>query len=300
MAQIEKRIESYETASELLSKPLMQLAHLAQIRADSILSATEFSIFVQTLVVSAGDNKIVQLPDDQLTLSAYTLPLDDKDEYQYLWSLVSHPDGEETGAMAGMNTANLKLSKLREGEYVFQVIVTAPGKYGEGTVNVTVVPPARQNQHPVAVVKPVQQDVQLPNDVVIDGSGSTDDDKIVSYQWEPATGPLDANALQQSQLDKSMLVLQNLTPGSYTFKSGVISWLTVTDSDGASNSTSAYVTVVKETDYPPKASVVSPVFVSLPQNSVVLSGNASTDDKGIASYEWSKKSDDQLIADMTG
>lgn len=96
--------------------------------------------------MSVGDNKVVHLPDDQLTLSAYTLPPDDKDEYQYLWSLKSHPDGEETGAMQGINTANLKLSKLREGEYVFQVTVTAQGKYGEANVNVTVVPRKEEAQ----------------------------------------------------------------------------------------------------------------------------------------------------------
>lgn len=114
---------------------------------------------------------------------------------------------------------------------------------------------ARLNENPVAVVKPLQQEVQLPNDVVIEGSGSTDDDKIVTYHWEPATGPLDANALKESQLEKSMLVLHNLTPGSYTFKYDhrslctceccFSSRLTVTDSDGATNSTFAHVTVVK-------------------------------------------------------
>ena len=52
-------------------------------------------------------------------------------------------------------------------------------------------------------------------------------------------------------------------------------------------------------DYPPKANAGSNVILSLPQNSVTLYGNASTDDKGIASYEWMKQSDDKLTADMT-
>ena len=54
-----------------------------------------------------------------------------------------------------------------------------------------------------------------------------------------------------------------------------------------------------ETDYPPKANAGSNVILSLPQNSVTLYGNSSTDDKGIASYEWIKKSNDKLTADMT-
>lgn len=53
-----------------------------------------------------------------------------------------------------------------------------------------------------------------------------------------------------------------------------------------------------EIDYPPKANAGSNVIISLPQNTVTLYGNASTDDKGIVSYEWVKKSD-KLTADMT-
>ena len=71
----------------------------------------------------------------------------------------------------------------------------------------------------------------------------------------------------------------------------------MTDSDGATNSTFADVTVIKEVDYPPKANAGSNVIISLPQNSVTLYGNSSTDDKGIASYEWNKH-EDILTADM--
>lgn len=55
-----------------------------------------------------------------------------------------------------------------------------------------------------------------------------------------------------------------------------------------------------DVDYPPKANAGSNVIISLPQNTVTLYGNASTDDKGIDSYEWLKKSgNDQLTVDMT-
>ena len=32
------------------------------------------------------------------------------DEYQYGWSLTSHPDGDQVGEMVGINTSKLKLS----------------------------------------------------------------------------------------------------------------------------------------------------------------------------------------------
>ncbi len=60
----------------------------------------------------------------------------------------------------------------------------------------------------------------------------------------------------------------------------------------------AVLLILLETDYPPIANAGSNVIISLPQNSVTLFGNASTDDKGIESYEWIKKSDDKLTAGM--
>jgi hypothetical protein len=55
-----------------------------------------------------------------------------------------------------------------------------------------------------------------------------------------------------------------------------------------------------EVDYPPQANAGSNIIINLPQNSVTLYGNKSTDDHGIVSYEWIKKSDDKLTADMKG
>ena len=55
---------------------------------------------------------------------------------------------------------------------------------------------------------------------------------------------------------------------------------------------------ITETDYPPKANAGSDMVIHLPQNSVILYGNLSTDDKGIESYEWIKSTDDKLAADM--
>ncbi|XP_067665958.1 dyslexia-associated protein KIAA0319-like protein [Haliotis asinina] len=245
------------------------------------------------LTVSAGDNKIITLPENTVTLSAFVLPkpLKDEDPYHYEWSLVTGPEGSETGTMEGKNTDTLKLSKLIAGLYTLKITVTGENKYGEAVVTVTVQPPARKNTHPVAIIKPKTQVVKTSNSAILDGSDSTDDDRIVSYHWDEVIGPLQDQSVQG---EEAMITLKNMAPGNYTFK------LTVTDSDGVTNSTTANVTFIKETDYPPKANAGSDVVIHLPQSSVTLYGNGSTDDRGITSYEWIKKADDKLAVDMTG
>ncbi|CAG2204325.1 Dyslexia-associated protein KIAA0319-like protein,Dyslexia-associated protein KIAA0319 homolog,Dyslexia-associated protein KIAA0319 [Mytilus edulis] len=250
------------------------------------------TIKVTPLTVSAGKDKVIQLPINEVTLNAYVISKDEEEKkFDYEWSITSMPDGGEIGTMVGKNTDTLKLSKLIEGLYTFTIHVRGPHQSGEAFVNVTVLKAARQNTPPVAVIKPMNQEVKLPNSAILDGSDSKDDDKIVKYHWEEKSGPLQG---QQLQDDTAMLTLKDLAPGVYMFE------LTVTDSDGASNSTVANVTVIKETDYPPKANAGSDVIIHLPQNSVILNGNLSTDDKGIEEYEWIKAADDKLTADMTG
>lgn len=87
------------------------------------------------------------------------------------------------------------------------------------------------------------------------------------------------------------LELKNLTlPGNYTFK------LTVTDSDGSANSTTASITVLKATDYPPTANAGQPQIVELPENSVTLDGSQSSDDHEITAWEWTKDASDSAKA----
>ncbi|KAK7091316.1 hypothetical protein V1264_009012 [Littorina saxatilis] len=247
---------------------------------------------VTKLVVSAGETRVLQLPENSITLSAYVVPpAKDDDVYQYEWSPVGQPEGsEETATMEGKNKDTLTLSNLIAGLYRLKVLVTGENKYGEAYVNVTVLPPKRNNTPPVAVITPASQEVKSENSFILDGSDSKDDDGIKAYHWEIVSGPLQEHEIDD---DTQTLKLKDMAPGNYVFR------LTVTDTDGDINSTYANVTVIKETDYPPKANAGSDMVIRLPKKSAVLCGNASTDDKGIATYEWIKKSD-KLTADMTG
>ncbi|CAL1295459.1 unnamed protein product [Larinioides sclopetarius] len=271
---------------------LNQDSSLAKNVTEKLLSTT--SSPVHQLVVSAGDNVTLQLPENEVTLSAYALkqPEGKSENFKYEWTLISHPEGDETGTMQDQNTKNLKLSKLIAGLYTFKVSVTSGNAFGEAMVNVTVLPPERENKPPVAIIQPSNVTIKLPNkDTVLDGSFSTDDDKIVRYQWEILEMPIGYTV---NLNETPTLQLKNLVPGLYRFK------LNVTDSKGAWNFTFANVTVQKETDYPPTANAKSEVVIYLPQNEVTLNGNLSTDDKGIKSWEWKKSPDTDKAVDMEG
>ncbi|NXT82977.1 K319L protein, partial [Zapornia atra] len=241
-------------------------------------STTATTPAMKELVVSAGDSVEVTLPKNEVQLNAFVLPEPPLGTtYSYEWELITHPK-DYSGEMEGKHSQTLKLSKLTVGLYEFKVVVDGENARGEGYVNVTVNPKPRVNQPPVAIVSPQFQEISLPTiSTVIDGSQSTDDDKIVSYHWEELKGPLREEKVSS---DTAILTLTNLVPGNYTFS------LTVVDSDGASNSTTANLTVNKAVDYPPVANAGPNQVITLPQNSITLYGNQSTDDHSIVSYEW--------------
>ncbi|XP_054115104.1 dyslexia-associated protein KIAA0319-like protein homolog isoform X2 [Callithrix jacchus] len=234
---------------------------------------------IKELVVSAGESVQITLPKNEVQLNAYVLQEPLKGEtYTYDWKLITHPK-DYSGEMEGKHSQILKLSKLTPGLYEFKVIVEGQNAHGEGYVNVTVKPEPRKNRPPIAIVSPQFQEISLPTtSTVIDGSQSTDDDKIVQYHWEELKGPLREEKISE---DTAILKLSKLVPGNYTFS------LTVVDSDGATNSTTANLTVNKAVDYPPVANAGPNQVITLPQNSITLFGNQSTDDHGITSYEWS-------------
>ncbi|XP_073339107.1 dyslexia-associated protein KIAA0319-like protein isoform X1 [Pagrus major] len=233
---------------------------------------------VRELVVSAGESVEVTLPRNEVELNAFVVPTSAGTNYAFDWRLITHPK-DYSGEMEGKHSTTLKLSKLTVGLYEFEVTVDGDGAHGEGYVNVTVKPEPRVNKPPVAVVSPKFQEISLPtSSTVIDGSQSTDDDKVVAWHWEEVKGPLRE---EKVSADTPVLTLTSLVPGNYTFS------LTVTDSDGATNSTQATLSVNKAKDYRPVANAGPNQVIQLPRNSISLYGNQSTDDHDNLSYEWS-------------
>ncbi|XP_074128854.1 dyslexia-associated protein KIAA0319 homolog isoform X1 [Sminthopsis crassicaudata] len=246
---------------------------------EQLTSLTTASSTVKELMVFAGDNILITLPQNDVELKAFVVPAPPSEtSYNYEWTLISHPMDYQ-GEIEQKYKQTLNLSQLSVGLYSFKVTVSGENAFGEGFVNVTVKPAVRTNQSPVAVASPQLQELSLPTtSTFIDGSQSTDDAEIVSYHWEEIKGPLREEKVSD---DSPVLHLSNLVPGNYTFR------LTVIDSDGATNSTTALLIVNKPVDYPPLANAGPNQVITLPQNFITLNGNQSSDDHQIVSYEWS-------------
>ncbi|KAI2798971.1 hypothetical protein BLOT_012592 [Blomia tropicalis] len=253
---------------------------------------TDSPIVSNKLTVSAGDNQTIQLPNDQTVLSSFVVP--PSQNYKYSWELISPLNKEDIGNIEGLNKDQIKLSHLKIGNYTFRVTVTGDGyEPASAITNLTVLPPKRINKPPIAIIEPKNSTVQLPNkDTVLDGSTSSDDEQIVKYEWQAIKVPIGYKNLVSNS---STLKLNDLVAGLYVFN------LTVTDSKNATNSTTATINVLKEIDYPPTANAGPDVFIHLPQNTVVLNGSLSRDDKGIAHWLWSRADDGQETSvDMEG
>lgn len=220
------------------------------------------------LKVTVNENPILQLPNDSITISASVEP--PNNQYAYKWTLVSKPDSpaQDTGWI-GLNTDTLKLNKLVEGTYIFNITVTNKLlASGQATVNITVLSPKRVNKPPTAIIQPNNSTVQLPKkEIVLDGSQSIDDDRIVSYKWSQCKSPLGYD-LQSNDLQTSTLQLKNLIPGLYVIE------LMVSDSDNQTSTAQAQLIVQPEKDYPPTSNAGPDQIIFLPQNSVTLYGES--------------------------
>ncbi|KAL1259784.1 hypothetical protein QQF64_010361 [Cirrhinus molitorella] len=234
---------------------------------------------VRALTVSISGPVEATLPKNTIELSA-SVNSDDTDEalYTYEWTLVTSPDGQQ-GVIEERHNKSVRISELSMGVYTVRVSVKAQQAYGESAVNFTVHPAVNINKPPKAVVLPKSQDVLLQEGsiFIINGSQSVDDAGIVTYLWEKVDGPF---WKPEGPVDTSVLRLQNLSPGEYTFK------LTVSDSDGQTDSSTATVRVSNPKDDPPRARAGTDRVVTLPVNHLTLWGNHSTDDHAITSYLW--------------
>src|SRR6476661_4575316 len=123
--------------------------------------------------------------------------------------------------------------------------------------------------------------ITLPtNSVSLSGSGTDPDGTIASYSWSKVSG----GAATINSPGSASTTISGLTQGSYIFR------LTVTDNAGATGFDDVAVTVNAAPNQSPTANAGTDKTITLPTNSVSLTGSGSDPDGSITAYAWTKVS----------
>ncbi|HVT84108.1 MAG TPA: tandem-95 repeat protein [Chitinophagaceae bacterium] len=229
----------------------------------------------QPPTANAGPDQSITLPTNSITLSGSGSDPDGTIT-AYKWRKISGPN---SGNITNVNAATTTITGLVQGVYQYELRVTDNnGAYGRDTIQVTVNP---ANIAPTADAGP-NQNVTLPtNSVTVSGSGADPDGTIVSYHWSIISGPSQYNIVSASQ---AQTVINNLVQGTYQFQ------LTVTDNQGATGTDIIVITVNAASNQPPVADAGPNQNITLPTNSVTLSGSGTDADGTVVSYSWTKVS----------
>ena len=223
---------------------------------------------------SAGSNQSITLPTNSITLNGSGIDSDGTIA-SYLWTKVSGPS---TYTISNASSATTSVKGLIAGNYVFKLTVTDDqGATATASVTITVNPAA--NIAPTATAGS-NQSITLPtNTVTLNGSGIDSDGTIASYLWTKVSGP---STYTISNASSATTSVKGLVTGNYVFK------LTVTDNQGATGTASVTITVNPAANIPPTANAGSDQVITLPINSVILSGSGTDSDGSISSYSWTK------------
>ena len=139
----------------------------------------------------------------------------------------------------------------------------------------------RKNKLPIANAG-VDKSITLPtNSVTLVGSGSDSDGRIVSYRWTKISGPTGGTIVSQNS---STTNITGLTVGTHIYQ------LKVTDNKGAVATDTARIVVVASANIPPTADAGVNQTITLPANSIVLSGSGTDSDGVITTFSWVKTS----------
>jgi hypothetical protein len=229
---------------------------------------------------NAGSDQTITLPTNSVTLTGSGTETNGT-IVSYAWTQVSGPS---TATISAAGNAVTGISGLVQGVYKFQLTVTDnSGVTATDVVTVTVNPAVVAPGTPVANAG-ANQTITLPtNSVTLAGSGSETNGTIVSYAWTQVSGPSTATLGTAGQ---ATTTAGALIAGVYRFQ------LTITDGSGVTASATVQVIVNPAPVVPgaPSANAGADQTITLPTNSVTLTGSGTETNGTIVSYAWTQVS----------
>jgi len=197
------------------------------------IGAVEYAGISSTVLANAGTDQIITLPLDSVTLNASASTAINSSVSSYQWVQISGP------SIAKLGTPNLVktlASALQVGKYIFGLKVKNSNNDSSlASIIITVNPAIITNLPPVANAGPDQTINSPVNNVIVDGSLSSDvDGSIATFLWSQISGP-STSTITNSKNAKT--TISGLVIGIYIFK------LTVTDNLGLTSSAQITINV---------------------------------------------------------
>ena len=226
----------------------------------------------QAPTANAGLDQNITLPVNLVTLNGSGTDPDGTIS-AYRWRKISGPI---TFSIINTTAASTVVTGLTQGVYQFEFRVTDNnGATGFDTVRVTVNPAL--NQVPTANAG-LDQNITLPvNAISLNGSGTDPDGTISAYLWTKISGPAGGTITNAGSATTSST---GLVEGYYKFE------LKVTDNSGATDTDTMLVTVNAAPNEAPTAEAGLNQTITLPVNTVTLSGSGTDPDGTISAYSW--------------
>ena len=225
-------------------------------------------------IANAGTDQTIVLPTNSVTLTGSSTD-NGGTITSYQWIKISGP---ATGVITSATSASTTVTELVQGGYKFALTVTDnTGETSTDTVQVVVNPASvsATNLPPTANAGEDQTIVLPTNSVTLTGSGIDVDGTIASYEWSKAFGPASGTI---TSITAANTTVTGLVAGVYKFT------LTVTDNKGATGKDTVQITV----DTKPVANAGANQLITLPTNSVTLTGSGTDAGGTSVSYQWTK------------
>jgi hypothetical protein len=192
----------------------------------------------------------------------------------YAWVKTSGPGA---GTIQNATLPSTNAINLVQGTYVFTGTATETGVGTCTAVRTVIVNPA-PNVNPTANAG-ADQNIQLPTTSVnIVGSGTDPDGTITGYLWTKVSGPA-AGTITNAAIASTSITSLTLV-GVYKYE------LRVTDNNGGNGRDTMQITVVAAANIPPVADAGVDKVITLPINTVSITGNGTDADGTIVGYAW--------------
>ncbi|WP_276485222.1 PKD domain-containing protein [Paraflavitalea pollutisoli] len=235
-------------------------------------------------IANAGADIAITLPTNSTALNGSASSDPDGTITGWSWKKLTGPTNF---TLSATNIASPALTGLELGTYTFELTVTDnEGATAKDEVTIIVKPEPPATNKPAVAAAGADIIITLPtNSVTLDGSGSSDPDGPLSgYSWTRVSGPTQFTLANPGA---AITQLTNLVAGTYKFN------LRVWDNVWVPADDQIVIVVNPEPNVAPVANAGADIVITLPTNSTVLNGSASTDPNGnntIASYKWTRTS----------